>query len=626
MTRANAVRTALKGDDRTALTWRTRIAEQDVVPKVACYCRVSSVKQANEDTIAVQLKTVEGLRLKHFGDGQQFVGTFADEGYTLESFEQGRRFWALMDLVRAGEVNQIIVASENRIFRGASGKLRGMINDVLREGRVTLITPEGANLFKQTATTDRIRTAVTQELGTINKIELVRTLQTARRARLQEERQFRPAAHPFGYRIDVSREGSSKRKTVRYVVHEAEARIVADVFALYIGQRPEHIGAPDNASGGMGAARIAEFLNASGLTKETYIQSLQPGHRDNVRMHFTAMGITHMLRNPAYAGRAVVYFHETGSMATYEADALLQTIDVPPIISEETFQAADALRAARSEDVSLRFKRSAQGANWLHGLLLCQSCGWPMRGVTASNGERYYTCPRKKLKGDGEQHRTVRASDVEEPLKRRLMEVFSKNFSPSQFLAAIRTNTAEDEGATAKERTLLEKQLSDAKGKLGRLVDGFTDGIIDRDLYVAKKKSLDFSIRTVGDRIATIDAIAGSDEAKRIGEKFRLKQLQEVLARVSANTDYTAAMLRLITKYTIQAISMPASPVVLAGLSDDELRGLLASGRIVPKNLTDAGWSWRRIARLGKSGRKTALDFDLNVTWVTGETETVVLA
>ena len=157
-------------------------------PRVALFGRVSSDKQAREATIERQQSLTRELFQRHYKDKPRAkIGEFWDESYNLEAKDESRQFWKMLRKVESGEINTIVVASEDRIFRGESAALRGEITDLLRHNGVRLITSNSDTLYSRSQTTDRLVTSIKQELGSINKLEAVRTLQHGRRRKLKEQ-------------------------------------------------------------------------------------------------------------------------------------------------------------------------------------------------------------------------------------------------------------------------------------------------------------------------------------------------------------------------------------------------------------------------------------------------------
>jgi predicted RNA-binding protein associated with RNAse of E/G family len=74
---------------------------------------------------------------------------------------------------------------------------------------------------------------------------------------------------------------------------------------------------------------------------------------------------------------------------------------------------------------------------------------------------------------------------------------------------------------------------------------------------------------------------------------------------------------------TVQEIKLVPMPTPnVSTMSADEIKAAYSTGLIVPKHLTQAGWSWRRISKeLGKAGRKQALNFKFEITWLNGTSE-----
>jgi len=174
----------------------------------------------------------------------------------------------------------------------------------------------------------------------------------------------------FGYRTDPD--------TRRYVIHEAEAEVVREVFARYLGG--ETIGA------------IARSLAARGWSTST-------GSPVNYNW------VQRILGREAYTG---LY-----SWGGIEVDG-----GMPVIIDADTFERARMMPKRKPRDLE------SWSSYPLSGKLYCGICGEPMHGSggTGRSGKRYhyYTCPER-----GDCRRRVRRELVEDALAQAVLDIAS---------------------------------------------------------------------------------------------------------------------------------------------------------------------------------------------------------
>jgi site-specific DNA recombinase len=441
-------------------------------PGVALYARVSSESQARDNTVASQ---IAALRERIAADGWQLEPdhTYVDEGYSgaillRPALEQ------LRDVVAAECVERIYVHAPDRLARRYAHQAL-LIEEFRRAGAmvVFLNRPIGS-----TAEDDLLL----QVQGVIAEYERAKIMERSRRGRRHAARSGSVSAFttaPFGYRYVGRDHGGG---VARFEVVEEEARMVRLIFA-WVGL--------DRLS----LREVCRRLEQTGC----------PTRHGAARWY--ASTVRGMLANPAYMGRAVF-----GHSRFLPAGPRLRPIrghprpsprptlrvpvpreewievPVPALIEPALFEAA-----RRQLEENRRRKRERQlGPRWLlQGLTVCGRCGYAYYGKTAprcgkdrSKGElRYYRC----IGTDGHRfggtavcdNRQVRGERLEEIVWGQVRALLEDPKRVTQEYRR-RISEARDGAAPPDEIARLDRQIATLKRGIGRLIDSYAEGVIDK--------------------------------------------------------------------------------------------------------------------------------------------------
>lgn len=555
--------------------------------RIITYARVSSDKQAKEDTIArqrsVNLQTLE--RLKMSEPDLQVVGHFEDEGFNAESVDPKTDFWSqVIPLVQSKSITHIIVTSWDRIFRGKSSELRGKIEDAFRSSKITLVADNSLTVFSGDDTQARLTTSLLTNLGAINKLESVKIMHSGRRRKLQEEGEWFLSIVPFGFRLE--RELDGKKKRYRYPHVPEEAEIVRQIFEKYAGE-------------GLGAVRLAEWAEATFPGSRLNYRDRNPNARINEK--WDKQSIIRMLRNTMYAGELFVRFEPTEKVAGFSDQALEKVILVDPIIPKDLFlRAQKRLEAVREKLVDDRTPRKPD--NWLHGLIECRECG--QRLVGRLQKFRWYGCPGL--------HGTIfRADDLEERVAAILHEYVldTANFQKTLDKAAAHTPPAEKE-IESLERDLAkaEKEVGGIQGQLDNLTKALVKGLLDEEQYARTRAEILQDRKAVEDRLTVIQARLESlsrSKKETPAEKYR-KVLPKIAKMSFSPQEYREILTGLEGKVVTKQVVRTADLEKDSGLLEE----LYLQGYIVLKDFRDVGRSPKWVySRFGKNGRKVAVDW-----------------
>ena len=431
----------------------------------AIYARVSSERQRQDETI--QSQTV-GLRELAADCGllvpEDLV--FEDEGFSGATLTRPA-LERLRDRAAEGAFEVLLCHAPDRLARRYAYQVL-LLEEFHRVGVQVRFAKEPAR--GATPEDELLR----QFQGMIAEYERAQIRERTRRGKLHRARTGHQAVMscaPYGYRYVKKTEHMEGF----WEIEELQAQVVRDVFACYVN---------DGASIG-GLARWLTSRRVPTRTGKTV---------------WDRSTIWAMLRNPAYRGQAAFGKTKTAErhgVATrttrargerhgrrptrYDQPAEQWTfIPVPPLISEQTFELAQA----RLQENKRFSKRNTKELTLLQGVLVCRECGYSCyRTCTRTSNKRisYYRC----IGQDGWRHvggkvctsRPVRADELD-PLVwgevRRLLE--NPELVRAEIdrrLAALRT-----EHPAARRRETLERDLTRAASATDRLIEAYQEQLI----------------------------------------------------------------------------------------------------------------------------------------------------
>lgn len=260
----------------------------------------------------------------------------------------------------------------------------------------------------------------------------------------------------FGYRTDPD--------TRRYVVDDAEADVVREVFSRYIA--------------GDSIGEIAQSLAARGWTTST-------GSPANYNW------VQRILNREAYTG-----LYSWGGIEVPDG--------MPVIIDADTFERARNTPKRKPRDLE------AWSAYPLSGKLYCGICGEPMHGSggTGRHGKRYryYSCPDR-----GDCRRRVRKELVEDALAQAVMDIAADE-SRMRTVARRVVEMYRDDGTAAVELEAVESRISALQAEQHNLTLAARKGLVT-DEMVARNGEIADQLHALHSRRGVLASeVEGVDE------------------------------------------------------------------------------------------------------------------
>jgi site-specific DNA recombinase len=459
----------------------------------AIYARVSSERQRQDETIHSQ--TV-GLRELAAGRGllvpEDLV--FEDEGFSGATLTRPA-LERLRDRAAEGAFELLLCHAPDRLARRYAYQVL-LLKELARTGIEVIFAKEPER--GGTPEDELLR----QFQGMIAEYERAQIAERTRRGKLHRARggsQAVMSGAPYGYRYVKK----SEHMEGFWQVDETQAQVVREVFERYV-------------TDGVSIGELARWLTERGIPTATG------------KTRWDRSSVWAMLRNPAYRGQAAfgktkTSEHHGGPSRTTRQrgerhgrrltrrDQPVESwtlIPVPPLVTEETFEFAQARLLENAHFA----RRNSKELTLLQGVLVCRQCGYSWyRTSTRTSNKRisYYRC----LGQDGWRYpdgkrcssRPVRADELD-PLVwaevRRLLE------DPALVRAEIdrRLAAARTEHPAARRRDTLERDLTRADQAIARLIEAYQEQLISLDELRARTPSLRKRQSTLQAQLDTIDA------------------------------------------------------------------------------------------------------------------------
>ncbi len=404
--------------------------------KIAAYCRVSTEKEAQIDSLEKQIEFFNEFTKKN---GYELYKLYADEGISGKQIKHRKQFQQMMQDAKAKKFERVVVKDVSRFARNTVDLLQsirelksyGIQVDFLNNGEVM----EGGSEFILTI----LGAMAQQESANMSKRVKFGKDITAKKGRVPNL--------VFGY---------DKIPDEKYTlkINEEEAKIVKEIFENYVYK-------------GMGTTKIAWELNDRGIrTKKTKSKWVQTS-------------IVRTLKNPIYTGRVTNKKSEITDFITGTRKDLPEeewiVVERPEmrIISDELFNRAQDILAQRSNEFKLNNKRE-KTEYVFSTLIYCKHCGYSFRRIRrkyTEDGKEYirWVCSGRNSMGVNHCPNTTVIDEEEllNAIKEYLKSIISnkKNFMKAvekefEKITALRENNERSEESLLKEieRATVKKQ------------------------------------------------------------------------------------------------------------------------------------------------------------------------
>jgi site-specific DNA recombinase len=473
--------------------------------RIAVYVRVSTTRQAQQQTIEQQLD-----RLLAYTQAQRWdlpAGhIYRDDGYSGATLARPG-LDRLRDAVARRELDRVLITAPDRLARNYVQQMV-LLEEFARSGCE-------AEFLERPMSDDPHDQLLLQIRGAVAEYERTLIAERMRRGRLNELHAglllpwTRP---PYGYRLCPDR----PRDPSGVTLDPAEAAVVAEIFALYL--QPT-----------LSLAGVAKALQQRGI----------PTASGNQR--WSGPTIRGILRNPTYTGQ--VYAQRTryrspqirrsathplgrphGTATPQPPERWIAVGPVPAIISQEQF---DQVQAKLAQNQSFASRNNTAHQYLLRALVSCGCCLLACTARTVNRRNHYYLCNGKGQAVHSHRDtpcpaRYIPAQQLDELVWRDLCDLLTQ---PAHIAAAL--SRAQGGAWLPQElharRENLRKGRASLQQQLDRLTDAYLRAVIPLDEYERRRHDLEQKDR----------ALANQDELLA-GEAERHHELAGVATSLAA--------------------------------------------------------------------------------------------
>ena len=487
--------------------------------QVAIYARVSCEQQTTDHTIESQLTALrERVAVDELVLSEELQ--FIDEGYSGATLVRPG-LERLRDLAAAGGVDRLYVHSPDRLARKYAYQV--LLVDELQRSGVEVIflnrelgrSPEDDLLL--------------QVQGMVAEYERAKIMERSRRGKRHAAQSGAVSVlscAPYGYRYVSKTETGGQ---ARFEVVLEQAQVVRQIFE-WVGRERATIG------------EVCRRLQQAGEPTQT---------GKPVWDRTTVWG---MLKNPTYKGVAAFGKTQVGerrpqlraargaspqpkrAYSSYSVDSSEWiNVPVPAIVDEAVFEAVQE----QLQENQRRARLGERGARYLlQGLVTCKLCGYAYYGKAVSNRAAkgkprdyaYYRCIGTDAYRFGG-HRVCSNTQVRTDLLEAAVwqEVRNLLENPQRLEAEYRRRGSEPTSAMDETLTSLSAQIAKLRRGIGRLIDSYAEGLIEKEEFEPRITRLKERIATLSSQVQHLN-----DEATLHRElRLIIGRLEEFATRVT---------------------------------------------------------------------------------------------
>ena len=456
------------------------------------YARVSTDEQGDNFSLPSQ---IDACRTYATERGMQVVAELQDvqSGAVLERPGLARA----RELAHQRQIDAVIVYSLDRLSRNVAHTL--LLRDELTEAGVTLHTctrgqasdtPEG-RMF------DTLESAFAE----YERLKIRERMMRGKRQKAANGQVVGEGAAPYGYRL----EGSKRDR--RLVIVPEEAEIVKMIYRWRVID-------------GTSVCEIARRLNDMGAPPPSVVNphSIGAYRRKHADACWTKNTVNRILANPTYAG----------SVAQYDA-----IVTTPAIIDQETFELARIAAQQAKEQA----RRNTKHPYLLRGRVRCAVSGYAMCGHSSAKDGRTYRYYRAQKPG-GRALNTCLWETRAEPLEQAIWQWVVSLLDETTIREAISAARAADADRRAeydRRRTAIIDAIERLRGQVDRLIDAYTQGVIDREELTRQAEPRRSQMKALQQELDALTASASAITEET--ETLLIETARQIREELATNVD-----------------------------------------------------------------------------------------
>lgn len=477
--------------------------------KVAIYCRVSTIEQAEE---GYSIDEQERLLMEYcIKNNYEVYKCYSDRGISGKSIEKRPAMKELLRDAEARKFDMVIAWKINRIARKMLDLLK--IVDLLDHNGIA---------FKSYSESFETETPMgkfsLQMMGAVGELERGTIAQNVKFGMLARAREGRWNGNVvFGYDL-VQREDSTnkKRKDTELVINEKEAEVVRLIFDMY--------------SKGNGYKAIANYINKFGYRTK----------RGNT---FSLTAIKDILSNPVYIGKIRYNVRQNWSEKRrndINPNPILVDGIHEAIINQDTWDKVHKIL----ENSKGKTSRIYDGEFPLTGILKCPVCGAGMVIMrttrTRKDGSKrrleYYCCGKWKNKGTVAcNSNSIRVDKANEYVFGKLSELLSNDKLVEDIVRNINSTRKSMVDPSKDELNKIIKELDKIEAKKNKLFEAYEEEIISKVDFKERMSELRVREETLQHEANELKMNVLNDNVQEVSYEFVKEILSQFATIINSN-------------------------------------------------------------------------------------------
>lgn len=521
--------------------------------KVAIYCRVSTVEQAEE---GYSIDEQRRRNIEYCGkEGHEVFKVYEDRGISGKNISGRPGLKELLKDANSGKFGLVIVWKLNRISR----KLIDILNivDTLEKNKIAFRSLTES--FETETPAGKLQLNIMGAIGEFERGTIAENVKMGMIARAREGKWN--GGKVLGYDVvEIPSEGK-KRKDTKLVINEKEAMTVRRIFELY--------------SKGHGYKATVNKVN-------------KEGHKSKRGNYFSTASIKEILKNPVYIGKIRYNVRQDWNekrRKNINPNPIIVDGEHDSIIDIETWEKVQVILKDRSKT----HNRVYDSEFPLTGLLKCPVCGASMT-ITRSYNERkdgsknileYYSCGNWKNKGTAVcNSNSIRAEVADNVVINKLIETVNNELILKKVINNINKNKSSKLKPKVDEMTLVNKEIDELNWKKNCSIEIFEYGILTKRELAERVKKLNEEIDTLKFRLDEIKQDVMLAEGEPIPFELVsqiMKKFGQVFKESSTRQQRKQLLNLLVSKVTIDksrnidSIELQINEDIINYLIKDEL-------------------------------------------------------
>ncbi|HBF6521679.1 TPA: recombinase family protein, partial [Clostridioides difficile] len=422
--------------------------------RVAIYCRVSTVEQAEEGySIDSQYQNIKEYCER---EGHEIYKLYEDRGISGKNISNRPGIKQLLEDAKNNKFDLVLSWKLNRLSR----KLLDILNIVEFLDKHNVAFRSLTESFETETPSGKLQLNIMGAIGEFERETIADNVRMSLIAKSKEG--LWCGGVVLGYdTVEIPNEGK-KRKNTKLQINEKEASTVRRIFELY--------------SQGYGYKAVVNRINKEGYKTK----------RNN---EFAVATVKEILKNPIYIGKIRYNVRQDWSKKrrnNINQNPIISDGQHEPIIDMETWNKVQVILKERSK----KHNKIYDSEFPLTGILKCPVCGAGMT-ISRSTSKRkdgtkkvleYYSCGNWKNKGTAVcRSNSIRVEVADEYVLNKIMTVINNKSILKRVIDNINRNKSSKLQPTIDELGRITNEINKLNSKKNKNIELFEDGILDKD-------------------------------------------------------------------------------------------------------------------------------------------------